>query len=131
MLTELLENATMFAPLGSTVRMDAWTGSDDGLVVEIVDDGVGMEPSALEGVNADLAEPPLFDPTVSAHMGLFVVGRLARRHGMTVRLRRREVGAGIAASVVVPASVVRQAPADDHRALSPAAGPAARDRQPS
>jgi signal transduction histidine kinase len=128
-LTELLENATMFAPLDSTVRMDAWTGSDDDLVVEIVDDGVGMEPSALEAVNADLAEPPLFDPTVSAHMGLFVVGRLARRHGMTVRLRRREVGAGIAASVVVPASLVRQAPADD-RALSPA-GPAARDRQPS
>ena len=114
-----------------TVRVDAWTGSDDGLVVEIVDDGVGMEPSALEGVDADLAEPPLFDPTVSAHMGLFVVGRLARRHGMTVRLRRREAGAGIAASVVVPASVVRHASADDRRSLSPAAGPAARDRQPS
>ena len=131
MLTELLENATMFAPLGSTVRMDAWTRSDDSLAVEVVDDGVGMEPSALAEINAELAEPPLFDPTVSAHMGLFVVGRLAARHGMTVELRLRDTG-GITASVVVPGSAVRQAgPADDRAALSPAGGPASRDRHPS
>jgi len=130
MLTELLENATMFAPLGSTVRMDAWTHTDDSLAVEVVDDGVGMEPSALAEINAELAEPPLFDPTVSAHMGLFVVGRLAARHGMTVELRLRDTG-GITASVVVPASLVRQAPADGRRALSPAGGPASRDRHPS
>jgi signal transduction histidine kinase len=122
LLAELLENATTFAPLDTKVTLDAWLRSDDDLVVEIVDEGGGLDPSELAKINAELAEPPLFDPTVSYHMGLFVVGRLAKRHGVTVELRRRDAGGGVAASVVVPASVLRH-PRD---AASGMAGEAAR-----
>jgi HAMP domain-containing protein len=81
LVAELLENATTFSALDATVSLDARVRSDGAMVVDIVDEGVGLPGARLAKINAELAEPPLFDAAVSRHMGLFVVGRLARRHG--------------------------------------------------
>ncbi|NUP00753.1 MAG: hypothetical protein HOW59_22800, partial [Nonomuraea sp.] len=51
------------------------------------------------------AEPPVVDVSVSRRMGLFVVGRLALRHGIRVQLRKGE-GAGLIAMVLLPPTLI-------------------------
>ena len=110
LLAELLENATTFAPLDAKVLLDARIRSDDTLIVEIVDEGFGMPSAELAKLNAQLAEAPLFDPAVSRRMGLFVVARLAQRHGIAVVLRARHGGRGLVAGVAVPAALLARTP---------------------
>ena len=110
LLAELLENATTFAPLDAKVLLDARIRSDDTLIVEIVDEGFGMPSAELAKLNAQLAEAPLFDPAVSRRMGLFVVARLAQRHGIAVVLRARHGGRGLVAAVAVPAALLARTP---------------------
>jgi hypothetical protein len=76
-----------------------------GFVIEVEDRGVGMATEALAGANQRLAEPTSFDPAVSPCLGLYVVARLARRHGIGVRLRPSPYG-GISAVVLVPPDLV-------------------------
>jgi hypothetical protein len=55
--------------------------------LEVADSGVGISESRLEQLNWRLENPPVVDVSVSRHMGLFAVSRLAARHGVAVRLR--------------------------------------------
>jgi hypothetical protein len=43
-------------------------------------------------------------------MGLFVVARLAQRHGIAVVLRARHGGRGLVAAVAVPATLLARTP---------------------
>jgi hypothetical protein len=54
--------------------------------------------------NWRLDNPPVVDVAVSRRMGLFVVGRLAARHGVRVRLRHAQSG-GLTALIWLPESV--------------------------
>lgn len=123
LLAELLENATTFAPLDSTVTLDGRLLPDGALAVEIVDEGLGMPRDELAKVNAELTEPPLFDPGVTRRTGLFVVGRLAHRHGIAVRLRVRHSGLGLVAGVTVPADLLAEPYLVPHATIS-SQGPA-------
>jgi hypothetical protein len=61
---------------------------------------------------------------VTRHLGLYVVGRLAQRHGIRVQLRERPYG-GITANVITPSRLVRaDAEAPPRTARRPAAPPA-------
>jgi hypothetical protein len=55
-----------------------------------------------------LADPPNFDPSHSARLGLIVVAKLAARQGITVRLRPSSYG-GITAVVLIPEDLVLNA----------------------
>jgi hypothetical protein len=55
-------------------------------------------------VNWRLDNPPVIDVEVSRRMGLFVVGRLAARHGIRVRLRQAQPR-GVSALVWLPDTV--------------------------
>ncbi|MFC5289742.1 nitrate- and nitrite sensing domain-containing protein [Actinokineospora guangxiensis] len=124
LVAELLDNATAFSPPGSQVVIGARTGTGGGLVVEIVDAGIGMESAELAAVNRRLAEDAPSELPVSRQLGLFVVARLARRQGLAVRLRRDGGdGRGLRAAVVVPAELVR-AQAAPQRPTASAASPA-------
>jgi hypothetical protein len=57
--------------------------------------------------NWRLDNPPVVDVGVSRRMGLFVVGRLAARHGVRVRLRHASSG-GLTALVWLPDTVAQQ-----------------------
>lgn len=103
LVAELLDNATSFSPPDSEVVLRAATGAGGTLVVEIVDTGVGIPPAELAALNTQLAAPPVVDLAVARRMGLFVVGRLARRHNITVVLRPAPEGSGVHATVEVPA----------------------------
>ena len=86
------------------------TRSPDGaILVEIADRGVGMADDELADANTRLAKPPAVDVSASRRMGLFVVGRLAARHGISVQLGGAPMGGpggGLTASVTLPAHLV-------------------------
>ncbi len=105
LVAELLENATTFSAPDTRVQVLATQNPDGSVLVEILDDGVGMSEEDLYEANVRLDSPPTVDVSSSRRMGLFVVGRLATRHGIAVALRAREEG-GVAATAMVPASAV-------------------------
>ncbi len=88
LLAELLENATGFSSPSTRVRLAArLLPGGRGVVVDVADDGVGMDEALRAEANARLAAPPTIDVAASPHLGLYVVGRLAARHGIGVHLR--------------------------------------------
>jgi len=112
---ELLENATSFSPPGSTVDVLA-TGTTDGWCqVSVIDRGIGMTPERLAEENRRLVERERLDIVPTSVLGLFVVGRLARRHGLTIHLMPTP-GGGTTVSVAVPPGL--------HNAPAPVAQPA-------
>ena len=108
LLAELLDNATNFSPPESQVVMSATRTPDGSMVIEISDRGVGMADHELEDANQRLNGPLSVDVSASRRMGLFVVGRLAARHGVGVQLASAAAGpgTGLTASVTVPASLI-------------------------
>jgi signal transduction histidine kinase len=101
---ELVENATSFSPAGTPVTMVAQLLSSGGVLIEIIDQGVGMGAEELARVNWRLDHLPTMDVAVSRRMGLFVVARLAARHGIRVRLR--PAPGGLSALIWLPDQVI-------------------------
>ncbi|OOC53087.1 MULTISPECIES: sensor histidine kinase [Nocardiopsis] len=101
LVAELVENATSFSPHDTEVLVSAKSLDDGGVQVDVTDSGIGMAADDLEAVNARLAAPPVIDVAVSRRMGLFVVSRLAHRHGVKLSLEEAH-GGGITAHVVFP-----------------------------
>lgn len=107
LVSELLDNATSFSPPKSQVRLSAEVAAK-GMVVEIEDNGLGMDEEDRDRANAMLADPPEFDAMAlrgESRLGLFVVARLAMRHGIRVELRSSSYG-GIRAIVLIPADLL-------------------------
>ncbi|MBW0103253.1 nitrate- and nitrite sensing domain-containing protein [Pseudonocardia sp. KRD291] len=126
LLAELLDNATNFSPPDSQVVMSTTRTTDESLLIEIADRGVGMADAELSDANQRLGGPSEVDVSASRRMGLFVVGRLAARHRVGVRLSSAS-GAGrsggLSASVTIPAALIPSA-APVPRREDPAALPA-------
>jgi uncharacterized low-complexity protein len=97
-----------------------------GFAIEIEDRGLGVAEEQLEEINRDLASPPDFDLAGSDRLGLFITGRLARRHGIKVTLRASVFG-GTSAVVIIPTGLVVTDPSQIpvHAAAAPALQPAA------
>ncbi|MER7545366.1 nitrate- and nitrite sensing domain-containing protein [Spirillospora sp. NPDC127506] len=110
LLAEVVENATTFSPPQSPVRVSGQAVAS-GFAIEVEDRGLGMTEEALRAANERLANPPEFDPSDSAQLGLFVVARLAQRHGITVTLRPSPYG-GTTAIALIPASLIVENAAD-------------------
>ncbi|MBE8470695.1 sensor histidine kinase [Streptomyces justiciae] len=102
LLAELLENATTFSSPRSPVRVTAAQLPDGRAMVEIHDEGVGLTSQDFAELNRKLADPPTVDAAISRRMGLFVVGRLAERHGIRVQLRPARAEYGAIALVMLP-----------------------------
>ncbi|MGH9060875.1 MAG: ATP-binding protein, partial [Acidimicrobiales bacterium] len=109
LLAELLDNATQFSPPESHVMVSSDFAADGSVSIEVADRGVGMTEAELVEANYRLATPPVVDASVSRRMGLYVVGRLAGRHGIVVQLRRGDGDVGVWASVIMPSRLVRVA----------------------
>ncbi|RIV37257.1 sensor histidine kinase [Micromonospora radicis] len=101
-LAELMENATVFSPPHTRVVVGAEL-TDDGARLTVVDHGIGMTEARLADENARLTRRERLDLAPTEVLGLFVVGRLARRHGWMVSLTATP-GGGISAVVVIPRS---------------------------
>ncbi|WP_306365939.1 nitrate- and nitrite sensing domain-containing protein [Nocardiopsis sp. CC223A] len=107
LVAELVDNAAMFSPPHTQVRLS----SDDvpnGVTIEIEDRGLGMTEEELAAANRLLADPPEFDVmrlNEKMRLGLFVVSRLAHRHGIKVHLRPSPYG-GVQAIVLLPHDII-------------------------
>ncbi len=105
LVAELAENATSFSPGDSPVRVTGHLLNSGGLLFDVTDQGVGMGTEEMAHMNWRLDNPPVVDVAVSRRMGLFVVARLAARHGIRVRLRPAP-DAGLTALVWLPDELV-------------------------
>ncbi|GAA2250915.1 nitrate- and nitrite sensing domain-containing protein [Actinomadura luteofluorescens] len=121
LLAELIENATVFSPAPTEVLVRGEMGAN-GFAVDIIDRGIGLDQSELDALNLRLARPPEFDLAVTDRLGLFVVGRLAGRHGIRVALQPSLYG-GVSAVVLIPRQLIVDAdqPEDEDGAVQ--AGP--------
>ncbi|WP_208865117.1 sensor histidine kinase [Amycolatopsis rubida] len=108
-LAELLDNATYFSEPETKITVRAVITRKKALAIQVTDHGVGMSEERLAEVNERLADPPDLDVSVTRRMGLYVVARLAQRHGIEVRLRENEdIEGGVIARVVVPVELLTQ-----------------------
>jgi signal transduction histidine kinase len=104
LVAELAENATVFSPPNTPVRI-AGDIVGRGFAVEVEDRGLGITDERLEEINRNLASPPAFDLSGSDRLGLFIAGRLARRHDIKITLRPSPYG-GTTAIVIIPLNLV-------------------------
>ncbi|GAA1298090.1 sensor histidine kinase [Saccharothrix xinjiangensis] len=126
LVAELLDNATTFSPPRTQVVVGGRVRPGGGVLVDVVDQGVGMSEEDLAQANRRIALAAAEDSgelTVSRQLGLYVIGRLAGRHGVEVVLR--EQGDGLRAVVALPAELVRAVgaapgrPVPAHAAVAP------------
>ncbi|MGC5039669.1 nitrate- and nitrite sensing domain-containing protein [Streptomyces sp. DT190] len=122
LLAEIIENAAQFSPPHTRVRV---TGEPvgNGYAVEVEDRGLGMGKETLAEANRRIAESEALDLFDSDRLGLFVVSRLAARHGVKVHLRTSPYG-GTTAVVLLPTALLHTTTAERPREA------AAHTRQP-
>jgi signal transduction histidine kinase len=120
---ELVENATSFSAADTPVTIAAHLLNSGGALIEITDQGVGMDAKQMPHANWRLDNPPMVDVAVSRRMGLFVVARLAARHGIRVRLRPAP-SRGLIALVWLPDQTItrEQSSSGPLRSVSTASG---------
>jgi hypothetical protein len=104
LIAELAENATVFSPPNTPVRIQGDIVGR-GFAVEIEDRGLGISAQRLAEINANLASPPQFDLSGSDRLGLFIAGQLAQRHDIKVTLQPSVFG-GTTAIVLIPTALV-------------------------
>ncbi|MFE0040293.1 nitrate- and nitrite sensing domain-containing protein [Streptomyces sp. NPDC059018] len=121
LVAELVENATAFSPPHTQVTMR--TGeARNGFVLEIDDRGLGMDGDELAQAHRTLARPGDFDPVQDERLGLYIVGRLAARHGITVTLTRSPYG-GTTAVVLLPNVIITPVERETEPGPRPEQGP--------
>ncbi|MFE7644906.1 sensor histidine kinase [Streptomyces phaeoluteigriseus] len=104
LLAEIVENAAQFSPPHTRVRV---TGEPvgNGYAVEVEDRGLGMGKETLAEANRRIEQSEALDLFDSDRLGLFVVSRLAARHGVKVHLRTSPYG-GTTAVVLLPTALL-------------------------
>ena len=121
LVAEIVDNALAYSPPTTRVDIRGARTPEGGLLVEVSDKGLGMPPKELAALNDRLAHGGDITPDTARRMGLFVVGSLAKRHGIAVRLRRNgDSKPGITVSVHLPAGLLADNAARPERPVRPA-----------
>ncbi|MEV6167267.1 nitrate- and nitrite sensing domain-containing protein [Streptomyces sp. NPDC051954] len=110
LLAEIVENAAQFSPPHTRVRI---TGEPvgNGYAIEVEDRGLGMGKETLTEANHRIEQSETLDLFDSDRLGLFVVSRLAARHGIKVHLRTSPYG-GTTAVVLLPTALLHSGAAE-------------------
>ncbi|MFI9834667.1 nitrate- and nitrite sensing domain-containing protein [Streptomyces sp. NPDC051913] len=107
LMAELIENGVTFSPPHTEVRVRALPVAQ-GYAVEVEDRGLGLSAHEYETANELLRDPKDFSFTAlgeDPRLGLFTVGHLAHRHGISAGLQASAYG-GTLAVVVLPHPLV-------------------------
>lgn len=104
MITELVDNSLSYSSPHTSVVLDS-TETDYGVTITVTDAGLGIPVEELKQINENLRSGVEVTPDTARRMGLFVVSRLAQRHGVRVTLKANN-GDGTTASVVVPNAIL-------------------------
>ncbi|MFE6781913.1 ATP-binding protein [Streptomyces sp. NPDC057680] len=117
-LAELMDNAANFSPPTAEVHVYV-EEVPAGVIIAIEDSGLVMSDVQQRRAEAAVGSAPQDLAGLSGtRLGLAVVGRLARKHGLTVSFRPSARG-GTGALLMLPQELISHAPAE------PAAAPAA------
>ncbi|GAB3856860.1 hypothetical protein GCM10029963_53960 [Micromonospora andamanensis] len=135
-LAELMENATVFSPPHTRVLVSGEL-TEHGVQLTVMDHGIGMTEARLTDENARLTRRERLDLAPTEVLGLFVVGRLARRHRWAVGLSATP-GGGVTATLQIPRTSLVVGPPEPAgppiapvgRATPPAALPARHQPEP-
>nr|WP_237500112.1 ATP-binding protein [Streptomyces sp. SID8379] len=122
LLAELVENALSFSPPDSDVEIEGRRTSA-GYLIAIVDHGLGMDTQALAEANVRLSGTASFMAEPTRFLGHFVVGALARKCGIEVRLGEAPA-AGVVARVLIPATLLTESDASAPKTVTPKAAAA-------
>ncbi|MQY19113.1 sensor histidine kinase [Nocardia macrotermitis] len=109
LLAELIDNSLRYSPPSTPVAVSVSAAPEGGYLIEITDRGLGMSGDDLREINDRLASGGEVTVETARRMGLYVVGRLAKRHTVTVSLRRTSTMAqqpGITATIHLPKSLI-------------------------
>ncbi|MBK3581777.1 nitrate- and nitrite sensing domain-containing protein, partial [Streptomyces sp. MBT65] len=112
LMAELIENGVTFSPPHTEVRVRALPVAQ-GYAVEVEDRGLGLSADEYAAANELLHHPKDFSFTTlgeDPRLGLFTVGHLAQRHGVTASLQASSYGGSLA--VVVLPHVLTESAAD-------------------
>lgn len=109
LLSELFDNAANQSPPSSPVGVSAHLTEQGSVLLRIEDEGIGLPAERIAELNERLDSSPALDNDSVRHMGLAVVGRIAERHGIHVRLERRTPN-GTIATVLLPTGLVSELP---------------------
>ncbi|MCX4577469.1 nitrate- and nitrite sensing domain-containing protein [Streptomyces sp. NBC_01571] len=128
LLAELMENASSFSPPDLPVEVSGWLLENGEVMLSVQDEGIGMAAERMTQLNTRLSA---FDPDDAYDqesgdglgLGLYVVARLAHRHGVRVQLREQKQG-GTAAVVVLPKALLSASPAGTVPSTTPVPGAA-------
>ncbi len=104
LLAELMENAAAFSPPTTRVRV-VGKRLDDGYQISVIDHGIGMSAAERIEANRRIEDVARLDLAPSKVLGLYVVGRLAARHDISVAFVESD-GEGLTVRVTLPLSVV-------------------------
>ncbi|MET8474550.1 nitrate- and nitrite sensing domain-containing protein [Streptomyces sp. NPDC006422] len=129
LLAELVENALTFSPPDADVEIEGRRTSE-GYLVAIVDHGLGMDTKSLAEANVRLSGNASFMAEPTRFLGHFVVGALARKCGIEVRLGEAPA-AGVVARVLVPAGLLTEAKATAGSPARPAVEPGHKSEEKS
>jgi signal transduction histidine kinase len=133
LLAEVVENAVSFSPPTAAVDVSIRRIGDDHLV-SVSDLGVGMNETKLAEANERIHRAGAEDETPSEFLGHYVIGRLAARHGVDVRLSTGLGGRGLVADVLIPMGAVVPAAGelvDQFHEISDTAAPLALSTEPA
>lgn len=100
LLAELIENGLAFSPPETTVQVTARM-THRGYMFAVSDDGVGMTAEKIEEANTRISVAATQEETPSKFLGLFVVGRLAVRRDIDVRIFDSPTG-GVVVRLALP-----------------------------
>lgn len=103
-LAELIDNATSFSPPDTRVVVTCRLLEDGSLSVSVLDSGIGMTDDLAAEANSRLLQVGSIDLIGEKRLGLFVVGRLAGRHNLAVKLNAGTALVGVRAMIRIPAS---------------------------
>uniref|UniRef100_J2K578 histidine kinase n=1 Tax=Streptomyces auratus AGR0001 TaxID=1160718 RepID=J2K578_9ACTN len=124
LIAELLENATAFSPPKAHVELAGWLLESGEVMLSVQDEGIGMTSERMAELNERLGDVEAASSSETIDealgLGLYVVVRLAARHGVRVQLRDAKHG-GVTAVIVLPGSILptRPAPSGPPVAASP------------
>ena len=102
LVAELLDNAASFSAPETMVTVSSYQTGDGTITIDVLDEGIGMGDGELAEANARLSSTDEADLASSRRMGLFVVGRLAARRDIAVKLHGGPDVEGVRATVYVP-----------------------------
>ncbi len=110
LMSELLDNGTQYSSPADRVRV-AGLFDPAGYMLTVSDSGIGMSDGRMLDLNQLLESPPVLGLALEPTLGMYVVARLASRHGIKVQLI---AGApGLTVRVMLPKDLIEAVKPDE------------------